>query len=143
MWTENADLVTYNTLNNQGIGDCAQEESPTEKQNYQTTTWKTEDKENLVEPKNNLFISRDKGCKIGTIARAEKMGFSDEQNQHFKRFDERILKLGKDTTMMCTLLNALRRDGKQQRKDTETSKHNVIHRRRKRYEWQGNFSRES
>lgn len=102
--------------------------SPTEKQNYQTTTWKTEDMENLVEPKNNLFISRDKGCKIGTIARAEKMDFSDEQKQHFKRFDERILKVGKDTTMMCTLLNALRRNGKQQRKDTETSKHNVIHR---------------
>ena len=100
-----------------------------EKQNHQTTTWKTEDKENLVEPKNNSFISHeDKGCKIGTIAPAEKMDFSDEQKQHLKRFDERILKVGKDTTMMCTLLNALRRDGKQKRKDTETSNHNVIHR---------------
>lgn len=98
--------------------------SPTEKQNNQTTMWKT----NLVEPKNNSFISHDKGCKIGTIARAEKMDLSDEQKQHFKRFDERILKVGKDTTMMCTLLNALRRDGRQKRKDTETSNHNVIHR---------------
>jgi len=103
--------------------------NPREKRNHQTTMWKTEDKESLVEPKNNSFICHDdRGCKIGTIAPAEKMYFSDEQKQHIKRFDERILKVGKDTTMMCTLLNALRRDGKQKRKDAETSNHNVIHR---------------
>ena len=53
---------------------------------------------------------------------------TDERKQNSKRFDERILKVGKDTTMMCTLLNALRRDGEQKRKEVETPNHNIIHR---------------
>lgn len=40
----------------------------------------------------------------------------DEQQHKSKNFDKRILKVGKDATMMCTLLNALRREGEQKRK---------------------------
>ena len=83
--------------------------SLTEKQNLQTNSLTTEDKE-IVFDLNNSSLKH------------------DEQKQHLKRFDERILKVGKDTTMMSTLLNALRRDGKQKQKDTETPNHNKIHR---------------
>ena len=101
--------------------------SPTEKQNNQTNTLKTEDNEKIVEQNSNSLRSHNKGCKTGTFVRAEKPDICDEDKQRYKRFDERILKVGKDTTMMCTLLNALRRDGKQKR-DTETSNDDIIHR---------------
>lgn len=101
---------------------------PTGKQNHQTNTWKTEDKEYFVEPNNNSLTSHDKGCKIEKISRTEKTDFRDEQKRNFKRFDEGIHKVGKDTTMMCTLLNALRRDKEQKRKETETSNQDIIHR---------------
>ena len=96
-----------------------------EKQNHQTSMWKTEGTENFVEQNNISLTSHYKGCKIGTIARAEK---TDLQKQDSKRFDERLLKVGKDTTMMYTLLNALRRGGKQKRKETETSNYDISHR---------------
>ena len=102
--------------------------NPTERHNHQTNTSKTKDKEDIVEQDNNSVTSHGKGCKIGTTARAKKTDIRDEEKQRYERFDERILKVGKDSTMMCTLLNALRRDGKQKRKDTETSNHDISHR---------------
>ena len=102
--------------------------SPTERQNHQTNTSKTKDKEDIVEENNNSLRSHGKGCKTGTTDRAIKSDIRDEEKQRYKRFDEHILKVGKDSTMMCTLLNALRRDGKQKRKDTETSSHDINHR---------------
>ena len=45
---------------------------------------------------------------------------SFEQRQKSKSFDGRILKVGKDASMMCILLNALRREGEQKPKK-ETS----------------------
>ena len=102
--------------------------SPRAKQNHQTNTCKTEDKDTLVEP-NNSSLHHDKCYDIGTkFVREEKTDCYEEQKQHFKRFDERILKLGKDTTVMCTLLNALRRDEKQTQKETETPKKDTIQR---------------
>ena len=93
------------------------------KQNHQTNTCKTEDKETLVEP-NNSTLHHDKCYDIGTIVREEKTDCYDEQKQHF---EERILKVGKDTTMMCKLLYALRRDEKQKQKETETPQKDAIH----------------
>lgn len=115
---------------NRNCGSKIQAKAPvslTEKQNHQTNVWKTEDKENIVEQNNNSLTSHSIGCKIETIAHAEKPDICDEEKQRYKRFDEHILKVGKDTTMMCTLLNALRRDGKQRRKGPGTSNYGVIH----------------
>ena len=51
-------------------------------------------------------------------------GKTDGQHQTPHGFDGRILKVGKDATMMCNLLNALRRDG-EQKQIKETSGYGV------------------
>lgn len=100
---------------------------PKEKEKRRLNAWKTAGKENFVEPNNNLLTRSSKDCKIPPTVLTKKTDFCDEPKQNSKRFDEqRILKVGKDTTMMYTLLNALRRDGEQKRKEVETSNHNII-----------------
>lgn len=117
-----------------GSKNTTTEVLPTVKQNLQTNSWKTSDKENFGhDPNSNSLDSHTIDSKDGKkyqeldgpgrhFAFTEKTDFRDEQKQNSKRFDERILKVGKDNTMMCTLLNALRRDGDQKRK---ASNHNI------------------
>ena len=64
--------------------------------------------------------------RISTANASEKKDVGLVQREHSKNFDQRILKVGKDTQIMSTLLNALRRDGekrKQQQNIDQGSNH--------------------